>query len=239
MTSSPNFLSDRGVEPGSMYDVFPSRRDGRKIATWRFTPSAPDERPVDIDVFLIALGGALILSARCAALPAPIEGSDIEQLRKDVWRALLEQSSLLTGIQWEDWLEVITDGRDSEFDPTHGQGANLHIQVNRIKRGVDPVSGRELTIHAQGHVIDFARPAKLGGSESRSIGRLGEFTERTPERAYVPDTPEVRAALDDIFSRMRALRARLARALSHEGIANALTANALPQLGVDLSEAPP
>lgn len=237
MSASSDFRSDRGLEPGFMRDVFPSRQDGRKVAAWKFTPSGPGAKPIDVDVFLVGQH-ALSFSARCNALPQPITGSDIEQLRKDVLEALLEQSSLLSGVEWEDWLEVITEGRDSEFDAWHGWGSAIHIQVNRIKRGVDSASGRELTINARGYVVDFPRPAKLGGSESRSIGGLGEYTKRTPERAYVPDTPAVRAALEDVFSRMRALRGRLAEALSHDGIGTALEGGALPWLGEGGEAAP-
>ncbi len=242
-----DFYNGRGQEVGSLRGVFPALRDGKKIATWEFSPSgARGGKNVAVEIYLVGQE-ALRFVARCKALPSVIEDSDIESLRKKVQAALLEQSSALTGIAWEDWLEVIVAGQDGQLLKHAGLGASLKLQINPLKRGVDPATGRVLTIDAHGRAMDFPKPSKLGGREAAEgawgaqASRLAGdgipqvwLTDPTPERAYVPDTPEVRAALQDILQRMSALRERLATVLSHESIHAALQAQILPQLAQDL-----
>lgn len=230
-----SFHHERGLEPGVLRGVFPALRDGKKIATWQFVPSSPHGgKELEVEVFLVGKD-ALRFVARCRALPHPIEDSDIENLRKTVQRQLLEQASALTGIEWEDWLEIITKGEDSKAGPWSGWGASLQIQVNPIKRGVDPKSGRVLTLHVHGYVMDFPKPTRLGEMPPDDLALKGyRLANPHDERAYVPDTPEMRAALEDVITRMGRLRDRLAHVLSQERIHAALRARNLTRLVHDL-----
>ncbi len=224
-----SFFSTYGRRVGAMHDVFPTRREGRKIATWRYVPAQRQAQVIEVDVSLVAADG-LSFIAQCKQLPQPIQDSDIERLRAAVEQALDRQSSLLSGIVWEDWLEIITDGHAQDRPDHHqGIGANLHIQVNPIKRGVDPRTGEILTVSEQGYVMAFPQATRL----NRTTVHDGEWkiSDSTPERSYVPDTPQVRAAIEDIFTRMRDLRDALANALSSENVLHTIERNALPRIG--------
>lgn len=213
-------MSDYSLEAGRLDVDMPSRRDGRKVMDWTFHPAGGQAVPVTVSL-MRGDGGGVYFHAASKALPEPLEHTDIEQLRARVEATLVEQASMLSGIQWEDWLEVKVTGSDDKFTLTRferGFAGDLSIEVNRLKRGISPKSGEPVTIH-RGHVIPFPEASALsaGGREIDGI-RLSS----PEERSYIPATPENVAALKAILERLSLLRSNLASLLSQEQVASKL-----------------
>lgn len=55
------------------------------------------------------------IKAECRKFQSSIIDFDINRLHQQVEAVLMEQASLLSGIAWEDWFEVIVKGSDSDF----------------------------------------------------------------------------------------------------------------------------
>ena len=104
---------------------------GKLIDEWTFQQpfhGADSAAPYKIEVFMrkrhvgagTAIHGVIEFVAHCAALPETMMvNSDIEALRVAVEEHLREQAILSSGVQWEDWLEVIVHGGVSTTVLTH------------------------------------------------------------------------------------------------------------------------
>lgn len=63
--------------------------------------------------------------------------SDIEALRVSVEEHLRAQAILSSGVQWEDWIEVIVHGGKRKFgSPVDGK--ELVIEYKKLRRGRHP-----------------------------------------------------------------------------------------------------
>lgn len=193
----------------------PQRAGGKKVFEWKFFVRGSDKK-MQVDVYLDSDKDGLKFRAECDRLPSPVHHTDINTLRTQVERELTEQASSISGIVWEDWFEVVVSGSNSDFeDSRHSAlGADLKIQVNRLKRGIHPLSGFPLTINCNGVVVDFPTATSISETEQGGI----RFYPHPVERSYIPATPENRQAIDDILSRMDLLRANLASMLSQDVI---------------------
>jgi hypothetical protein len=178
----------------------------RKICEWTFR--SPHDRPshehpplkvtVTMKKARHNLGDGIKFVATCPHLKRA-EGTDIGKLFDEVREACRLHDLGRRGIVWEDWIEVEVSGLTVRDE---GGGASLHVEYKKIKRGVEPGTGRVLTIDGMNHVVtDFPSPKKAGVEE-----RFGELDS---SRSYIPATPANLAALEHISAKLRELRARL------------------------------
>lgn len=230
-----------------------AKSGGKAIDEWEFfQPFSGGER-FKIAVFMRKRfdaetpGGQRIeFVAECKALPeGRLASSDIEKLRLDVDAVLREQSILRSGVVWEDWLEVVVRGAPKRFHGTKGaarkfEGEELSIEYRVLKRGRHPEDpSRDFTINFNHVATPFPKPKRAGEktmdwADAGSLkGFVSDGRDEAAEYAYVKDTPENRAALDDLMSALRLLGQRLSTFLGQESIEGAvatLRANALLQL---------
>lgn len=213
---------------------FSAASTGKKVFEWMFSVAGKRDRiPVEVKAF--NNGTDVWFEASGQYLPGGVKSTDINQLKQDVQVRLTEQVTLLTSIEWEDWYEVIVTGDNSDFnDSRHSAlGADLKIQVNQLKRGVDPATGRAKTI-INGSVTDFPEPSRLDDDTDTKIsgpltGRFIRYRGQA-ERSYIPATEENRRAIDSILSRMEELRTSIAGLLSQDNIEDSLEQDVLKAL---------
>jgi hypothetical protein len=224
---NPNFNNHWGTEMVRTELNFTNGSSGKKVFEWTFrVPGNRDRIPVEVkaynngtDVWFQAFGPHLV---------GEIKSSDINELKRVVQERLNEQIDLLTNVEWEDWFEVVVTGGNSDFaDSKHSAlGADLKVQVNKLKHGVDPATGRALTV-INGAVTDFPEATRLAdGPQMVSGYRVGSVA----EKSYIPATAENRRAIDNILSRMQELRESIADFLSQENITESLEKDVLKAL---------
>lgn len=219
-----NFSSGYRTKLGEVDINPPQRADGKKLFDWTFKMKGSDD-VVPIVVHIIPSGAGVAFRATSTKLEEPIDHTDLNELHKLVEEALLEQINTISGIEWEDWFEVVVKGDNVGFDagPYSGMGANLHVQVNSIKRGVHPVNGTAITVNRNGHAVPFPKPTSIKESD-KNEGMNIRIYDSPEERSYIKDTPENRLALGMITDRMALLRANLAQLLSQEEVQERLAA---------------
>ncbi|MDW9481182.1 hypothetical protein GOB57_21285 [Sinorhizobium meliloti] len=213
---------------------FSSASTGKKVFEWFFSVAGKKDRiPVEVKAF--NNGSDVWFEASGQYLPGGVKGTDINQLKRDVLICLTEQVTLLTSIEWEEWYEVIVTGDNSDFGDSRfsALGADLKIQVNQLKRGIDPATGRELTI-INGAVTDFPKPSRLDDDSDTKISGSsmggGIRYRNQAERSYIPATEENRRAIDSILCRMEELRTSIADLLSQDNIEDSLVQDVLKAL---------
>lgn len=231
-----DFYNGYGWDIGELDIDVSSRSGGKKILDWKFKAAGSNKvTPVTVSIVrdsdFESGDVGLKFEASCGMFASPMIDTDIDNLRKRVESYLIEQASLISRIHWEDWFEVVAKGANSDFDDSKfsALGANLHIQVNRLKRGIHPDDGRPVTIYRNGAVVDMPKSASIS-SEHNPPG-IGDFLAGRPEeRSYIPATPENRKALDDLLARMSELRRNLSEFLSQENVISRLStvASCLP-----------
>ena len=206
---------------------FTNNSTGKKVFDWFFTVAGKRDRiPVEVKAF--NNGSDVWFEASAPYVAEKVRSSDINDLKEEIFRKLTEQVTLLTNIEWADWYEIVVSGDNSDFtDSRHSSlGANLKIQVNKLKRGVDPETGRVLTI-ISGSVTDFPEPSSIDAPDETVSGyRTGSAS----EKSYIPATEENRAAIDDILSRMQTLRHSIADLLSQDKVEHSLVSDGLKAL---------
>lgn len=194
----------------------PARRGGKKILAWEFRARGCDES-VPVDVYLIKWRSGLTFQATSKRLPSAILDTDIESLRKKVESTLLDQTSSIVGITWEDWLEIVVKGDNTEMS------GDLRVEINRMKRGIHPKTGNAVTINHNGIVVNFPVATTIRAPKVRDRDSQIQLHDNPCERAYIPETPENLRALKDILGRMEQLRSRLAQMLSLDSIVESLS----------------
>jgi hypothetical protein len=207
-------------------------KDGKKVFDWKFKVLGSDE-VIPLEVYMTQTSDEIEFTVRSHRLRQSISDSDINRLKDAVESELMEQTAMISGLGWQDWLEVIVKGDNSDRgdSPHSATGANLHIQVNHLKRGVDE-AGRAFTINNNGVVTPFPTSQDYDKAQTH----LGEFKIASKEeRSYIPATPDNLMAIEEIMSRMATLRRNLARILSQEAIHLQLDAIAK---GIPLLDAP-
>ena len=200
----------------------PKVSTGKKVFEWKFKLDGSD----DVTLVHVSVENDAKLSerkmqfrARCDRFEDAIVDTDINNLHERVESVLKEQAQSISGIAWEDWFQVVVRGSNSDFGDSRfsALGANLHIQVNRLKRGVHPVTGKVLTINLNGVAVEFPSPTK----NVATVSGPGEWLfdrQEMAERSYIAATPENRRALDGILERMAVLRSRLMEILCQENV---------------------
>src|SRR5262245_5938149 len=167
MAYDSSFPNGYRNELGRLSKDAPARRAGKRMLAWEFRPVASTNIIVEVTVTLENADAGLRFRASSAKLPADVVDTDINRLHATVEQALLEQAAALSGITWDDWYEVIVHGGNSDFadSPHSALGANLHIQVNRLKRGVHPTTGQPVTININDVVVAFPTARSINSVE--------------------------------------------------------------------------
>jgi hypothetical protein len=215
---------------------------GKLIDTWKFSSPfhrGPQAKSYEVEVYMRKKhanfdSGTIDFVAKCPGFPhGPISSSDIDMLRLEVEKVLREQDILRSGVAWEDWLEVRVHAAHVGGRNVTGQG--LSIEYTPLKRGRDAESGGDYTIGINGVVANFPSPKKSGvntfedrAKELLAMGLDGfkglspDGREKDTEYAYILDTPEHRACLDQMMGSLVLLRNRLSEFLGQQNISGAL-----------------
>lgn len=165
----------------------------------------------------------MIFSATSECWKEEITSPNIDALFEKVQEAFRTFDLAQRGIVWEDWLEIVIQPESLWNRNEDGHSAGLVLGYRTIKRGLDPRSRRPYTITHHGHVSDFPKPKTAGEKEKGDKGD-GFHHGRDAEHqyAYLPATPENRAALDTIMRKLGELRTRLASILYQKVIGTEL-----------------
>lgn len=227
MPYNSNFSNKYSKEIGGLDVDAPHRAAGKKVFDWSFRTVGVKATPVVVHLINDRENEGLTFVATCASLKKRWSNPNIAELSSMVEQDLNANIEKISGIAWEDWFEVIVTGGNSDFNDSKysALGGNLKIQVNVLKRGVDPLSGKVLSI-LDGYAVDF--PVSKDSVDKFSKSFAGEFgggmlLEKGSMCSYIPATPANRASLDDILSRMSMLRERLKSLLSQDTIETGLT----------------
>lgn len=213
--------SKKAVAEWTFQSPFRSRED-------RLPHSLPD---LLVKVMIVSRGDGIVFRAVGPCLETPLEDSDIEVLRKKVEEIFRAQHDTLTGVLWEDWLEVEIRGECQnriDFD----KKTSLVIKYSRLKRGVHPTSGKTYTVNMNRIAVPFPLPKKAGELDSLDAERektaepptfLGmRSREKDVEYSYVPATEENLAALEKLQDRLSMLRMAVSDFLTQDSVANSL-----------------
>lgn len=222
-----NFNNHWGTEMVRTELNFTNASTGKKVFDWTFRIAGKSDH-VPVEVKAYNNGTDVWFQATGPHLKGEIKNSDINELKRVVQERLNEQIDLLTNVEWEDWFEVVVTGDNSNFtDSRHSAlGADLKVQVNRLKRGVNPATGRVMTV-INGVVTDFPVSTRLSDGPQMASGyRVGSVA----EKSYIPATDENRRAIDNILSRMQELRESIADFLSQDNISESLETDVLKAL---------
>lgn len=234
-----------------------SQQKPREIAEWHYTSSALAGKQAQTQRHLVkvsmappAVDGTIAFIARCPELGVEAEALDLNTLKERI-RALLDDVvTVRDGATWEPWLEVkvgLVLFRHSE-----ARSRQLSVAYNGLLRGTHPAHpGEAFTVSSNGSVVPFPKPltpdgprqdvdvfARPPAADARTLSdqlNAMDRRERDMTYAYLPDTPDNRAALDRIIQAMDDLTQRLHALLSPEQVALSLQAIAsgLPLLGLD------
>lgn len=168
--------------------------------------------------------------ADCRALPNGfLRSSDIEQLRQAVEAALREQAIMRSGVQWENWLEVVVHRKERSYgSPVASE--ELSIEYRTLLRGRHPeFPDKDYTINFNRVAVPFPKPKKAGEKSGSMVetgslkGFMGDGRADDAEYAYIPDTPENRAALDQLITSLKLLGTRLSEFLGQDNITQAVS----------------
>lgn len=223
--------------PGTLDAGHQVRAGGKVVDEWKFRSPFRDKgapqmtATVSIDK---SNPKEFTFVARSESLPAAIVDTDINRLREKVDAAMRQQHEILTGVVWENWLEVEVRGRRRSDDraDTSMTEADLRITYRRLKRGVLP-SGQAYVVNTNGVAIQFPSAKRAGeedpdggpdfGEALQGIRGGGRGRDLEAEYSYLPETPDNVRALDDLLERMQVLRDNLSTFLRQDTVQQSLT----------------
>lgn len=215
------FGQERGLTVGELDVHNPRTSLGKKVMAWDFKPVGTEKSYVIDVAYHLDDDGGMYFKATNDEIGLSQTDSDIELLRRSVEAELMLISVDIKSMQWEDWLAVGVSGSGSHFNDNKytGMGAELKVEVQRLKRGWHEPTQRFVTIGRSGFVTNFPEPTQYVARETTSINDMEWLTGRAkPQTAYIPDTPENMAALTDIQTRLAALQDRLMALLHQDAI---------------------
>jgi hypothetical protein len=214
-------------EAGTLH-VGTTKSGGKLIDEWKFLSPFKNKTAPNL-VVQISIDKTkkdrIEFVAHADCLPVQYRNTDIEQLRQAVEAALRFQHDMLTGVQWEEWLEVEVRGHISESTYWKTRESDLRITYLPIKRGVEPKTGAPYVINANGIAVPFPKPKRAGELDEGEVehemrGMSGR--DKEAEYSYLPATPENIAALDELMGRMQALHGKLAEFLRQDNVQQSL-----------------
>lgn len=220
-----------GTEAGTLDAGHQVRSGGKAVDEWTFRSPFRDKNAPKLSAKIYidkSNRKEFKFVAQSDSLPRPIEDTDINRLKQKVDEALRFQHDMLTGVTWEDWLEIRVNGRYRPLDVTRQVEADLTITYRVLKRGVHPKTGEAYVINSNGIATPFPKPKKAGeldegADEDRSLANMRfDLRQREYEYSYLPSTPENIAALEDLMARMQKLRENLAAFLRQDTVQQSL-----------------
>lgn len=212
---------------------------GKLIDEWRFvSPLKRKDAPkLSAKIYIHKSDRSCFsFKAQSDSLPCAIVDTDINSLRQKVDAALRHQHDMLTGVAWDDWLEVEVRGKRSARTGTQTVESDLRITYRMLKRGVDPATGDAYTVNTNGIAVSFPSPKQAGEldpdagrDDSDAVKRLSGYDRRLggrdveAEYSYLAATPENIAALEDLIGRLQVLRDSLSTFLRQGTVQQSLT----------------
>ena len=189
---------------------------------------------IPVRVSLIDKQGQLTFRARIEGLGS-IEDPNIQALHERVEEALSHHCAANLGCVWHDWLKVSINTAPWE-ESRSDLSCGLAVQVERVKYGVDPSTGKAYTLSDSGAwAVPVASPRERAEDMARffpnSRGAADTLTEKVSE-SYVPATPENIAAIEALRQRMGDVRRRLIEALKQDSIAQTLAKAGLAEQAI-------
>lgn len=215
-----------GEKPGYLRVTRTRVSTGKLIDEWVFeSPLNTRDRmgtvpELRVGVSLKSTDKGIIFCAHGPALQKKIEDTDIERLRQAVDDELRFQHDSLTGLAWEDWLEVqVTFPYGSESSLSSA----VWVKAEPIKRAIDPATGTPLTLNFNNLVMAFPTPKQAGVADPDNGGRFSTRERETNATySYIPATPENVRALEDLVRRVVELRETLCAFMSQDRIPETL-----------------
>lgn len=173
-------------------------------------------------------GKGIEFVATSKAWDGEIVSPDIEKLFASVTEAFQTYDLARRGIVWEDWFEIVVAPASERYHRDEGESAGFSVTYRVIKRGVDPRDAAKIyTLGEYNSVGPF--PTAKAAQVVKDDEDEEEAEERDPFRrdasyqyAYLPATPENRAALDAIRVAIETARARLTALLVQDSIGKTL-----------------
>lgn len=215
-------------EAGTLY-VGITKSSGKLVDEWKFISPFRNKAAPQL-VVQISIDKSkqdrIIFVARGDCLPVDYQDTDIERLRQTVEAALRHQHDILTGVQWEDWLEVEVRGRTVDRSHWQSRESSLNIVYRPLKRGVDPVTGTAYVINVNGIATPFPLPKRAGElDEGDKVEEIHGMNSRDQEAefSYLPASAENVAALTELMGRLQTLRGKLAEFLSQGTVQQSLS----------------
>lgn len=164
--------------------------------------------------------------------PPELVSSDINELRRMVEDTLRKQHELLTGLIWEEWLQVVVRGSSDHQQFYDSSCSDLKISVSPFKYARHPITGVALYINSNGIASKLPEPKKAncydgdepvpGAIEKLCDVNLGR-RDTEAEYSYIPATAENKAALENLMGRIQELRSKLSEFLRQDTITASLT----------------
>lgn len=214
-----------------------------KIDEWTFnSPHEKDHAKFRATIYLVRGGarfhGRVVDRETAFSFVAESEvfekivDTDIDRLRTLVAQAFAVHDLGQRGIVWEDWFEVeVIPHEVSGYLKGKEWGAGLSVEYRPIKRGVHPRTGEELTISTDWHgkVTAFPKPKSATPPKKSLVDEendLDEYDTRdrrdAHQYAYIPATPENRAALETICAALANARTKIELLLAQGSIQKSL-----------------
>lgn len=196
----------------------------RKVDRWTF--HSPHERS---DLPQLAADVIMVMPRRDGEKTTFVTESDsIPKLQSANLNSLHEQALeqfriadiARHGIKWEEWLEI-------EIYPEHSYNqdvrAGLTLSYKKIQRGIDPKTGKPLTMAGwSGVVTPFPQP-KAAGKLDPEDGKWHRSRDEDHQYSYLPATPENLAALNAVMAKLNELRMGLEKLLDQKVIGKELS----------------
>lgn len=222
-----SFGKDYCTIDGSIYDGMKS--GGKKAFKWTYNTPHPDggQFSIDLDVMILRPTPGnrfkhedpqpLRFSVSHQYSHNSFEDTDIDRLKTTVMNDLDKYVEIMVNVKWEPWLQVKVVGGDSDFTDSDysSKGVELKIEIQRLKKGIHPKTGKELTIGRNSVVTKFP---KCHDINELPDNRRFIVNSNRGEISYIPETDENLAALNDIQSKLTDLKYRLATFLSQDKV---------------------
>lgn len=199
---------------GNLY-IPTSNRGGKKFQTWTFTPINGERIKIEIDLMYPDREKPLRFKAVSNKLSRNHETPNIEELRVMVEHDLQNSCYLFNGIVWEEWYEVTVSGSNGN---DRGFSSEFKIKYGKLKKGIDPKTGQEMTINHNDCIVPFPIAKKRGDDGNGKWSRFSKYD----EVSYIPVAPENTAALELLTIKLGSLRDEVSNLLSQDNLKRTL-----------------
>jgi hypothetical protein len=210
----------------------------KKVATWKYESRAGT---LDVPVYMIdysqkgryeqqQAGKVAVFRVKLDDPEIRLENTDINALKTEVWAAIKDKLSIV----WRDMLYVQTEGNAHGIDAKDPEGYRRKGErgAGKVEFDYKPVqitefNGKKMSRHLES-VYNGNSTWSTASEGWPEVGHPSRYhygkdkVDRSEVRALIPDTPENRAALDQIADGFKALHKRLLGLLSPKSIERTL-----------------